>query len=285
MVGRRILFFGTSNFSLPSLDVLSEPDVVTKEVENPILKAARQKGLRLFFDFEDIKDEYDFLVVASYGRIIPVDVLRKAHHTLNVHPSLLPKFRGPAPIPWVILSGDECTGVTICTVTEKPDAGDIILQRKEKIKEEDDAKILEERLAKIGANMLQETIKLIEEGKEKYTPQDESKATWARALRKEDGEVDWTHPAEYISRCIKAFYGWPTTWTYMRKERVIIHKGYPMDGKGEPGVILDITKEAIITGCGEGALAITEIQREGRRKLKALDFANGMRLKRGDKFG
>lgn len=268
---------------------------------NPVKAFCEKNGVDFCRDddWQDVrrailKFEPHFLVVASYGKIIPSDVLNllDARRRLNVHPSLLPRWRGPAPIQWTILSGDKVTGVSICLVDEKVDRGDIIFQVEERVSDDDDFLTLG-RLFDLAGEVVQKVMEDIVENRATFLKQDEARATWARRIRKEDGSFSFRESAEQIHRKMRAFLVWPKIYTYIRSERIIVHRTYLVRNdtswsSKRAGDVLRIDEKGIYVMCGgedrheKGVLILSLLQREGGKVLKGKDFANGMRIKVGD---
>jgi methionyl-tRNA formyltransferase len=220
----------------------------------------------------------DLIVVAAYGRILPTTILElPPQGCINVHASLLPKYRGAAPMQWALLNGDGSTGVTIMQVAEKMDAGDILLARETAIGPDDTLESLHDRLAALGAAALTEAIDLLRRGELTGTPQDEAKVTFAPMIKKEDGCIDWTRPAIELERTVRAFQPWPSAYTDLGGKRLKISRAKVVAsakaGK-EPGTVVGVG-DSIRVACGDGDLAITELQLEGRKRLSAAEFTNG----------
>ena len=246
----RIVFFGTPSFAIPTLEgLLRGPDkvvgVVTqpdrekgrgrKVVFSPVKELALQHGLNPLQP-EKAKEEAfqksleglqaDLCVVVAYGQILPESLLKMPKYgAVNVHASLLPKYRGAAPIAWAILQGEKVTGVTTMVMDEGMDTGDILLQAEVPIGAEDTCQALQDRLAALGAGLLIETLEKMKEGNIRPVPQDHSKATYAPPLKKEDGHIDWKKDAEEIDRRVRAFNPWPGAFTRWGDRLVRIYKG------------------------------------------------------------
>ena len=297
----KIVFFGSSEFSIKPLKKIKDKHevlVVTKPdkpkgrglkiTPNVLKKFAIQEHCTCIDDenLESIK-EYgaDVFVVASYGRIIPKHILDIFTIGFNIHPSLLPKFRGPAPIQWAILNGDKKTGVTICKVTENIDGGDIIVQKEIEIDQNDTYESLSDKLSQMGSDMILELLDNF--GKiGKFIKQDEKSATWARIIKKEDGKIKWNNDSFQIWRMTRALFPYPKVRTAINGVNTIIHTVSPTDKitNCEPGTIVNISEDGIEVSTGKGTIIIKEIQREGGRRIRGYDFANGMRLVKGDRF-
>jgi methionyl-tRNA formyltransferase len=295
----KILFFGSSQFSLPPLvsifkDVIA---VVTKRPrpkgrgylleDNEVKKVAIEHNIPLI-EIDSFRDEAaahireiksDLFVVASFGLIIPkwaLDV--PSIGAINIHPSLLPRYRGPSPIQWAILNGEEVTGITIMKVSERMDAGNIIYQEPLMIRPEDNAITLSERLSRRSAEILPEIINEIEiDGLPPGIEQNEEGATYTPIIKKEMGKIDWYRDAIEIARQIKAFVQWPTAYTFLDGTMLKIFEGEPagLDLKAQPGMIVSVKREGIVVATSDKAILLKEVQLQNKRRMKAYDFANG----------
>jgi methionyl-tRNA formyltransferase len=228
----------------------------------------------------------DLLVVVAYGRIIPkavLDLPRLA--AINLHPSLLPAYRGASPIQAVIADGGTVTGVTVMHLTEELDAGDIILQRALPIGPDETAGALEHRLAEAGAGLLIEAVRLLVRGEAPRIPQDHRRATYAGKISKEDGRVIWTRPARAIVNQVRAMNPQPCAYTSWHGGRLRIWTAQTAVGQGTPGTILAANDDGIVVAAGEGAVRLLEVQAEGGRRLSAGEFLRGHRLRPGDRLG
>jgi methionyl-tRNA formyltransferase len=256
----------------------------------------------------------DLIVTVAYGQILPPAILNLPRHgCLNVHPSLLPKYRGAAPIQWAIANGDTETGVTIMKMDVGLDTGDIITTRRTPIQPEDDSATLHDRLAQLGAELLVQTIPDYVAGKIQPRPQPAAGASYAAKIKKEDGRIDWNQPARTILNRLRAFTPWPGAFTYWlgvpsrflrdgqnsgslseppkggtpsapRPILLKIWKAEIVERSGRAGEILSADKTGIVVGCGEHALRVLELQREGGRRMSAAEFLAGHALKVGEKF-
>lgn len=233
----------------------------------------------------------DLIVVAAYGQILPESILNLPRSgCLNVHTSLLPKYRGAAPIQWAILDDEPRTGVTIMKMAAGLDTGDILTQRETPITDKDNAETLHDRLAIIGAELLVETIPQFVSGRINPRAQIEAGASYARKISKEDGLIDWSRPARQIWNRIRAFTPWPGTYTFHssggRKRLLKIHEAaVETTLSGTAGKILCADKTGIVVGCGEQGLRILSLQLEGGKKLQATEFLSGHLLSAGDQVG
>ncbi len=233
----------------------------------------------------------DLQVVAAYGQLLPPALLDAPQHgTLNVHASLLPRWRGAAPVSAAIAAGDAETGATIMLVDETEDTGSILAQRATPIGEHETAGELSERLAELGAALLIETVPRWLAGEIAPRPQDASQATRARRVRKEAGRIDWREPAAQIARNVRAYTPWPGAFTELEGQRVRLasvtaEPSAASDALGAPGEIMSLDEQAIRVATGGGIAAIERLQRAGKRELSAAEFARGAGNLLGKRFG
>ncbi len=304
----RIVFMGTPEVAAFSLERLFEaPELVVgvvtqpdrpagrgqKMIPSPVQSVAESHHVPVLAP-EKIRDPAffntlsgwtpDLIVVVAFGHILPRQILELAPHgCLNVHYSLLPKYRGAAPVPWAIIGGEEKSGVTTMRLVEKMDAGPIFLQREISVAPNDTTASLQAKLAPVGAELLVETIAGLKA--ENLTPQaqDESKVTYAPVLKKEDGLIDWNLPAVSIERRVRGFNPWPSAYTYLAGNLLKIHRArvIEMAEKAAPGEVLKADKEGLWIATGAGALSLEEIQLENRKKMTAREFLNGTRVEKG----
>lgn len=308
----RIVFFGSPASALPSLKKLLESNhsiefIITqpdkpfgrgkKVSPPPVKKIALDQNIPVYQPEKIRKDaealekikkiQPDLNVVVAYGQIIPSSIIYlPKYNSINVHFSLLPKYRGASPVRWAILKGERKTGITIFELNEKMDEGDILTQEEFEILPDEGAVELEARLALKGAELLTETIAKIDEIKPRK--QDHSIATYAPLIKKEDGRIDWINDALHVERQVRAFTPWPSVYTFLGEKRVKIHKGRKIEDRIEPfsaGEILGVKKEGIEVCCGEGSVFLIEsLQPENRNKMDAYAFSLGAKIKPGDKF-
>jgi len=303
----KIIFLGTPEFAIPSLEGLYEKEnvvaVVTqpdkpkgrglKPSPSPIKIWALSKGLKVLEPLK-LKDSQvietlksflpDLIVVCAYGKILPKELLEiPKFGCWNIHASLLPKYRGASPINWAILEGEKETGITIILMDEGLDTGPILLQKKIPILEEDNAITLAKKLSLLGKEAILEAIELHKKGTLKPFPQPEEGISYAPILKKEDGFFTFEDPAKIIERKAKAFLPWPAAFTYYKNKllKVFSAKTIPIEHKEKPGTILDINKEGILVATSENAILLKEVQLEGKKKISAYEFACGQRLKKG----
>jgi methionyl-tRNA formyltransferase len=305
----KIVFMGTPDFAVPSLKalksagyeiplVITQPDrpagrgkkitpppvkVVAESLKVPVYQPEKVKGNEeLIKTLKEISP--DLIVVAAYGKILPDEILNlPSFGCINVHASLLPEYRGASPIQSVLLDGKEETGVTIMKISPELDAGDIISQRKVKIEESDNAQTLHDKLAKVGAELLIETIPDYVSGKITPVPQDHSKATYCKPITKEMGRIDWKLPAKKIFNMVRAFTPWPSAYAEFKGKRVKITEAEPVNLQGNPGEVVKADRELVVA-TGEGALKIKRLRPEGRKEITGEEFIRGYRVKVGDKF-
>ncbi len=305
----RIVFMGSAELSVPSLNailesgrdevvgVVSQPDrpAGRKRVLTPCpLKAfAEEQGLNILTP-EKIGDpeavealaalKPDLFVVVAYGQYIPSRVIALARHeAINVHPSLLPKYRGSAPIQWAIANGDKTTGVSIIYLAPKMDAGDILRQEQYPVEHDDTSKTLHDKLAVLGAQLLVKAIDDIRNGTVTRAVQDEDRVVEVRKLSKEDAPIDWTRPAEAIRNRIRAFDPWPGSTCILPGGEVLkVWRAELVDAQGRPGEVLD---DDLLVGSGAGALRLTEVQPAGKKRMSIAAFLNGRPIARGEQLG
>ncbi|MBU1693235.1 MAG: methionyl-tRNA formyltransferase [Verrucomicrobia bacterium] len=231
----------------------------------------------------------DLIVVADYGQFLkPALLALPPKGAINIHPSLLPRYRGAAPVQWAVANGETETGITILYVTDKMDAGDIILQEKVPIRDEHTAAMLTSLLAELGATLLVRAVELIRSGHVPRLPQDESLATLAPKLTKEDGRLDWSRPAEILRHRIRGFTPWPGCFTESPKGsghllRLLMARVEPVTG--EPGLVLECGPDGPLIACGQKSLRLLEVQPEGRKPMSGADYVRGYRLQGGDRIG
>ncbi len=307
----RIIFFGSSEFAVPVLEalfrreevalVVTQPDKKKgrslRPCPTPIKRAAEDLNIRVLQAERLDSDETvrylaglasDIFVVVSFGQILNKKLLEIPRlYPLNVHASLLPEYRGAAPISWALANGEKETGVTIIRMNEKMDEGDIMLSESISIGSDDDAVELSGRLSQKGSDLLLKAIELIKTDEISFMPQDSSLATYAPRLKKEDGLIDWRWTAKKIYDRIRAFVPWPVCYTYWNERALKIWRAAP-EGIGQylkPGTILETNKKGLLVGTGEGNLRIKELQLEGGRRMAADEFIKGHReLRPGANF-
>jgi len=307
----RIVFFGTPAFALPALQNLVEgQDEVVAVVTRPDRERGRGrktspspvKELALKFGItpyqpEKVKEGLfleavkglapDLFVVVAFGQILPKPLLEiPKFGAVNVHASLLPMYRGAAPIAWAILKGERKTGITTMLMDEGMDTGDILMQAEIPIEKEDTGETLQGKLSSLGGRLLMETVERMKTTDLSPLPQDHSKATYAPPLKKEDGRIDWKKPAEEIDLRVRAFNPWPGAFTgwengLLKIYRVEVRKGA---SSAEPGSVTWVGSDFIEVKTGDGSILIREVQPEGKRRMKVRDFLSGHRISIGTVF-
>ncbi len=307
----RLAFLGTGRFAVPSLEAVLDAghDVATlvtqpdresgrgRELAPPPTKlAALARGLAVQqprrIRLPEAVDALaalapDILVVVAYGQILPPAVLGLAPRgAVNVHASLLPLYRGAAPIQWAVARGERETGVTTMQLDEGLDTGPILLARATPIGPEETAGELQERLAALGATLLLETLAGLAANRLQPRPQDHARATLAPILRKEDGRVDWRLAAREIGWRVRGFHPWPgMTATWQGRGLKLLRVAEALPGPGEPGQVLAVEAQGLVVGCGGGSrLRLVEVQPESRRAMPAGAWAAGARVRPGDRF-
>ena len=231
--------------------------------------------------------EADVAVVVAYGRILPDTFLQAPKHgCVNVHFSLLPKYRGAAPVNWAIVIGEEETGVTTMMIEPKLDSGPILLQRKTQIGQKETAPEVMQRLSEMGAELLSETLRDLAQLQPRE--QDHDQASFAPILKKEDGLINWSASAPSIDRAIRGFQPWPNAYTTFQSRQLTLWNAVPESAANEtaPGEVLVARGDDLIVACGEkSTLRLLEVQPEARRRMTVRDFLNGVPVKIGDRLG
>lgn len=302
----RIVFFGTPDFALESLRacvesghevvaVVTQPDRERdrrKVTYSPVKQLALELGLKVL-QYEKVSREgveelgalkADLFVTCAFGQILSQKILDiPPLGTINVHGSLLPKYRGSAPIQWAIINGDEITGITIMRTALKVDSGDILIQESTPIGKEETAGELFDRLAVMGGELLKKALALISSGKAVYTPQEEEKAVHCRMLGKSDGLLDFSLGAKQLDCLIRGLTPWPSAFTKLEGKTLKILKAAPCGRKGVPGCVT-VESGGVYVGCGSGSLQVLEVQLEGGKKMDISAFMLGHKLN-GVKLG
>ena len=305
----RIVFMGTPDFAVPSLQALIDAghDVcaVYTQPDKPqgrkqILTAPPVKTLALEHDIpvfqpNTLKNEDEqarlrelapeVIIVVAYGKLLPKAVLDiPPHGCINVHGSLLPRWRGAAPIQWAVIAGDEMAGVTTMQMAEGLDTGDMLLTYETKVGEKETAGELFDRLAQSGAELLTQTLVKLDEITPR--PQDDAQSCYAHMLDKQMAVIDWSKSAHEIDCLIRGLNPWPIALTTLSGERLKVFAAEKANGNGEPGTVLEADpKKGLTVACGEGALGLTEIQLVGGKRMKATDFLRGHVIEVGTKLG
>ena len=297
----RIVFIGTGEIGVPTLRALLnsehevvavvtqpdkrvgreqriEPPPIKKEIAKtriPILQPARIKDQQATEEIRDFAP--DVIVVVAYGQILPRDVLEIPRLAcLNLHASLLPRWRGAAPIQAAIAAGDCETGITAMYMDEGLDTGDILLQRSVEILPNDTGGSLHDRLAQIAPEALLESLRLLSAGNAPRIPQDNARATYAPKLKREHGLIDWSESAEAIDRKIRAYNPWPGAFMKVDRQNLKVFSASVVDLNGQPGEVLRSDKDLVVA-TGKDALSLAEVQLEGKRRMSAAEFLRGHR--------
>jgi methionyl-tRNA formyltransferase len=307
----RIAFFGTPDFAVPSLlallqgedpviGVVCQPDkpagrgqrltpppvkVLAERAGIPVLQPQRLREATVVEALRAWRP--DLIVVAAYGKLLPSSILELPRHgCINVHASLLPRYRGAAPIQWAILNGDAVTGVTIMQMNAEMDAGDILLQRETAIQPDETYGALQIRLANAGAELLIEAIARLHAGTLEARRQRDDEATMAPMIKKDHGRLDWGEPAALLARKVRAFNPWPSAFTFLDGKRLRVHRAHAATAASAapPGTVVG-TAPAIVVAAAEGVLLLEEVQLEGRKALSAAEFARGSHLEVGTVLG
>jgi methionyl-tRNA formyltransferase len=229
----------------------------------------------------------ELFLVVSFGKFIPPDLLKiPAVMAAGLHPSLLPKYRGAAPINWVLINGEKETGVTVFKIVEKLDSGPIIMQKKIPIQEDDDCLSLSHKLVNLGLDCLEEALDLIEKGKYSLLSQNEEQATYAPKLKKEDGRINWASPAHKIKNLIRGTKGWPSAYTFYKGGSIKILEVELTSQKALsfPSEIVKIDKEGIYVACQDYILKIKSLQPQGKNKMSVASFLCGHKVSIGERF-
>lgn len=255
------------------------------EKKIPVIKPASLKDNNLYRELKQLGS--DFFVVADYGKILPSEIISIPNiFAIGVHPSLLPKYRGAAPINWALINGDKETGGTIFKINPGIDAGDIFLSRKIAIEGNDDVVSLTEKLSEACALALRDVLCNI--GKEEYQlfKQDNKSVSFARKLVKEDGRIKWELDADKLNNLIRGILGWPCAYAYYKGKsfQVLQADVCSEECKANPGVIVKVDKLGIYISCGRGVLRVKKVKPQNKREMTAWAFVCGYRLKVGDKF-
>jgi methionyl-tRNA formyltransferase len=309
--GLNLVFCGTPRFAVPSLErlaqsgfrlhlVVTQPDRPRGRGMELALSPVKQRALDLGLPItqpEKIKNNEEFrtqlaevkpdaIIVVGYGRIIPQWMLELPRlGNINVHASLLPKYRGAAPIQWAIARGETVTGVSTMLLDASLDTGDILLQREADITPDDIAETLAPRLASMGADLLVETLRGLQAGTIHPRRQDHSQATLAPILKKEDGRMDFHQPARELYNRLRGFQPWPGAYTSFRGKNLNVWAAQPLQ-RAVPEAELVAGSDQLLVGCGGGtALEVLELQPEGKKRMLARDFVHGYHPRTGDKVG
>lgn len=309
----KIIFMGTPDFSVGTLDALvragHEITLVVSQPDKPkgrghelaptaVKTAALRHGLKVFQpkklrDPETVKvledTPADVIVVIAYGQIVPPAVLHmKKYGCINVHGSLLPKYRGAAPIQWAVIDGEKESGVTIMQMDEGLDTGDMLLKGTVALEEKETSGSLFEKISALGASLCVEALEKLEKGELKPEKQGESTTEYAKMLTKEMGELDFRRSAAELERLIRGLNPWPSAYTRLGDKTLKIWAADVCGKKDEGascGEITEVAKDAFYVACGEGTLKITELQLQGKKRMDAAAFLRGYHLEPGQRLG
>jgi methionyl-tRNA formyltransferase len=312
----RVVFMGTPEFAVPTLAAIAgsghrvtlavtRPDRARgrgrQVADPPVELAARERGIAVFQP-EDLRapesierlrqESADVFAVAAFGQLLSKAVLAVPRlGPFNLHASLLPKYRGAAPMTYAVWKGETETGLTIFRMVREMDAGDVALQVRTPIGPEETAGELHDRMAQLGAGLFVEFLDRLEAGTIRFSPQDAALATFAPSLKKEDGQIDWTQPARQIVLHVRAMCPWPGAYTWLRTaggdRRLTLLKAAARAGPAEarPGEVIEAAKDRFVVAAGEGQLLVQRLQPAGKRAMDAVEFLRGHRLNPGDRLG
>ncbi|MBI3798072.1 MAG: methionyl-tRNA formyltransferase [Deltaproteobacteria bacterium] len=301
---------GTPAFAVPSLrtliegkdrvvGVVTQPDqpagrgmvlhvppikVLATSHSIPVFQPARLRDPAVLFQLQSWQP--DLIVVVAYGKMLPQTVLAlPPYGCINVHASLLPKYRGAAPVQWAIACGERETGVTIMYISERMDAGDLLLQKTLPIADDDTGGTLHDKLAALGANALGEALPLLKAGQLVAHPQNEADATYAPLIHKEEGRIDWHQDVATLERRIRAFNPWPSAYTTVHGKLLKIFAAHRESTLPRPtpppGTVAEVTPVSLVVAAGDGYLALSEVQLEGKKRLPIAEFLKGYPLTPG----
>ncbi len=307
----RVIFMGTPDFAVGTLEeiikaghevvlVVSQPDKAVGRSKalkyTPVKACAIEHGIEVYQP-ERVREEScieylrgyqpDIIIVEAFGQIIPKAILDMPRFgCVNVHASLLPKYRGAAPIQWAVINGDEVTGVTTMRMNEGLDTGDMIMKEEVVVREDETGGSLFDRLSEAGAKLCVKTMAAIEAGTAVYTPQKDEEATHTKKIYKEMGSIDWTRDAKTIECLIRGLDPWPSAYTRLNDKTLKIWKAAVISENSgmEPGCIVKVAKDGLTVQTGEGMLKLTEIQLEGKKRMPVDAFLNGYQVEEGTFF-
>ena len=306
-----IVFMGTPATAAATLEeLLKAPDPVVgvvsqparpagrgqKRIASPVHGIAESQGIPVVAP-EKIRDPSflatlkgwnpQIILVVAFGRILPATIVDLAPYgCVNVHYSLLPKYRGAAPAAWAIINGEEKSGVTTMKLVEKMDAGPIYLQEEVPVAPDETTASLQAKLTPVGARLLLETVRGLKEGTLASRPQNEADVTFAPIIKKEDGLIDWRQRAVEIERRIRGFTPWPSAYTHLRGKLMKVHRAKVIATRegGSPGEVIRADVDGFWVATGSGILSLEEVQLENRRRLPGAEFVKGARIRTGERF-
>lgn len=308
-----VVFMGTPVFAVPSLQalisydqvvvaaVVTQPDrpkgrglttapspvkVLAQEAGLPVLQPEKIRDKDLLVEIRKLAPE--LIIVVAYGKILPSELLAiPPRGAINVHASLLPQYRGAAPIQWAIIKGEEITGVSTMQLDEGMDTGPVFLTRETRIKPTDTAGVLQNRLAALGAEALIQTLQGLRKGSLSPKPQSQTRVSYAPMLKKEDGLIDWQRPAIEIFNLVRGLDPWPGSYTFWRGRLCHFYGPLVIEGpvKEQPGTIVQLDESGLLVATGHGYIRLSEIKKEGGRRMPVADFRRGHKMEAGEKLG
>ena len=306
----KIIFMGTPDFAAASLEalidsrheiqaVVTQPDKPKGRkgelTPSPVKVIAKREGIKVYQPLKVRDEEFvktlraynpDVMVVVAFGQIIPLSILKMPKYgCVNIHGSLLPKYRGAAPIQWAVLDGEKETGITTILMDEGIDTGDILLKKTIKIDTEETSGSLFDKLMALGAKTILETLDELEKGNLTPTKQGESPTAYAKMLTKAMGLIDFTKPAKELDCFVRGMDPWPSAYTLLAGKTLKLWKVRVVEGDGKAGSVIGIDKESFTIACGEGAIEVLEVQLEGKKRMSAGDFLKGSTLNIGQELG
>lgn len=306
----KIIFMGTPDFAAASLEaliasrheiqaVVTQPDKPKGRkgelTPPPVKVVAEGKGIKVYQPLKVRDEEFvktlraynpDVMVVVAFGQIIPLSILKMPKYgCVNIHGSLLPKYRGAAPIQWAVLDGEKETGITTILMDEGIDTGDILLKKTIKIDTDETSGSLFDKLMALGAKTILETLDELEKGNLTPTKQGESPTAYAKMLTKAMGLIDFTKSAKELDCFVRGMDPWPSAYTLLSGKTLKLWKVRAVEGGGKAGSVIEIGKESFTVACGEGAIEVLEVQLEGKKRMSAGDFLKGSTLNIGQELG
>ena len=306
----KIIFMGTPDFAAASLEalidsrheiqaVVTQPDKPKGRkgelTPSPVKVIAKREGIKVYQPLKVRDEEFvktlraynpDVMVVVAFGQIIPLSILKMPKYgCVNIHGSLLPKYRGAAPIQWAVLDGEKETGIATILMDEGIDTGDILLKKTIKIDTDETSGSLFDKLMALGAETILETLDELEKGSLTPTKQGESPTAYAKMLTKAMGLIDFTKSAKELDCFVRGMNPWPSAYTLLSGKTLKLWKVRAVDGSGKAGSVIDIDKESFTIACGEGAIEVLEVQLEGKKRMSAGDFLKGSTLNIGQELG
>uniref|UniRef100_A0A831XGM6 Methionyl-tRNA formyltransferase n=1 Tax=Geobacter metallireducens TaxID=28232 RepID=A0A831XGM6_GEOME len=310
MAGLRIVFMGTPDFACPTLTrliergedviaVVTQPDrpkgrgqklmpppvkVIAEEHGIPVLQPLKVRAPEVVAQIRELNP--DLIVVVAFGQILPQSLLDIPRYgCINIHASLLPRYRGAAPLNWCLINGETETGITTMMMDAGLDTGDMLVKRSIPIGPDEDAQSLHDRLSLLGADTIDETLDRLMAGTLTREKQDDSLTCYAPMLKKEDGLIDWTREPRQIKNLVRGFTPWPGAYTFLDNKTLKLFKVSVAEEAGTPGEVIAAGKDGIVVACGSGSIRIEELQLEGRKRLTAAEFLAGYRLEPGSRLG